>query len=544
MKNITIFTRFFTLVFVLLFFATSCDQDPLEDVNLIVNLDIGETVYAFTIIDAATKNPVGFENGDTKVTVTVTGPDADNIIDIVGPEGPIFDAPRGLLSLALRPGVTVSENDPLDFNVIVHADGYFSTSTRVYMVEQKKEAFVVSMVSVANPPEGVKTVVDESISVKASGEVRDSVEIQTEIAGAGGSAKIIVPKDIIIKDKDGNLLTGALTATVGYFSHMDESAMEAFPGGMIANVDNNGTQEEVSFISAGFVAIEITNRRGDKAKTFENGALDLTVEIPTTTINPETGVSLQPGEIIPLWSYDEETGIWSSEGEGTVTGPNVNGMLEIETKLVHLSYWNWDWKYGPVCFSGGEICIKSNGLPDGTVVRGLLCAYDAATGQLLKRSTAFVRVGDCVRLIRVPSNRPVNIVFKSWIGEELGRVFIPNLCVGSHDLFVGEAPQGQGIIFDCLVTVSGFCPSQPSVLIRPRLWFWYRNVTRGDILSLPIEMINGQVTIPNVVVGDTYAAYTTYNGVFVEQQRLITSDDPIVLDNLQFTPYVCTFLGF
>ena len=49
---------------------------------------------------------------------------------------------------------------------------------------------------------------------------------------------------------------------------------------------------------------------------------------------------LVEGDVIPLWYYDEEQGLWIEEGEGTVV--DRDGELQICGGVTHFSWWNYD----------------------------------------------------------------------------------------------------------------------------------------------------------------------------------------------------------
>ncbi|WP_413700003.1 hypothetical protein ACLKMH_22270 [Psychromonas sp. KJ10-10] len=92
--------------------------------------------------------------------------------------------------------------------------------------------------------------------------------------------------------------------------------------------------------------MEINDENGNKVKDF-SAPVDINIQISADTINPDTGVAIQPGDTIPTWSYDETTGKWSAESTVTV-GSDLNTTTNTYTATMsvdHLSYWNLDWHY-------------------------------------------------------------------------------------------------------------------------------------------------------------------------------------------------------
>ncbi len=105
---------------------------------------------------------------------------------------------------------------------------------------------------------------------------------------------------------------------------------------------------------------------GTKVENF-GSSVNVDIDIPADLINPETGNSLAPGDKIPLWSYDEETGLWTKEGEVTVPSAlaksaNGKSVYKVSTKINHLSYWNLDW-FQDACYEGITINVTGGCFP-------------------------------------------------------------------------------------------------------------------------------------------------------------------------------------
>jgi hypothetical protein len=64
-------------------------------------------------------------------------------------------------------------------------------------------------------------------------------------------------------------------------------------------------------------------------------ATDETAEV---CMKAPTGLNID--DTIPLWYYDEETGLWKEEGQGTVE--DRDGQLQICGEVSHFSWWNYD----------------------------------------------------------------------------------------------------------------------------------------------------------------------------------------------------------
>lgn len=180
--------------------------------------------------------------------------------------------------------------------------------------------------------------------------------------GSVGNSKVAltIPPGTQLKNKDGELVEGNITANIVYFSNeaegsgSSESALEAFPGGLSPSsiLDENGVEgnpeyQDVTFISAGFTAIQLQNEDGEVVSEFSQQPTDdpitLAFDVSTKTRDLD-GNLIRPGDTIPVWSYNENTGRWKAEGEAKVGPDNGNGTYTVTQTITHLSYYNLDYK--------------------------------------------------------------------------------------------------------------------------------------------------------------------------------------------------------
>jgi hypothetical protein len=186
----------------------------------------------------------------------------------------------------------------------------------------------------------------------------------------GTAVKIIVPKGVVLEDAEGKPVTGKISVDV---VHYDANTTELLPGGLVAlaedvPVDQNDTgkrsTQEVNFVSAGFTSVSMKNEKGDIVKNFKEKNITVTITLPKSTINPETGNLVKIGDKIPIWSYDVETGKWKYEDLGSVVvNPDDSSTWAVNYNLPHLSYWNLAWYQSFVCKTAH---INITDLPEGT----------------------------------------------------------------------------------------------------------------------------------------------------------------------------------
>ncbi len=516
----------------------SCEKlDPLNEVDLIVDANLIKTTVNIMFVDAKTREPIGFGT-DKVIQVTVHGANRDDVVDVTGIQKEVYRTAGGFVGVGLEPDVVPTEANPVNFTLVAHTSGYFSTSVPVVLGQESHETLEVPMVAYDNPPEGV-TIATRINTTAVGGVIQTEATVVTPVVAATNTkAEVIIPEGITMTDADGNPLQGEIKTRVGYFSNVGDASLQAFPGGLTTNVNDGGLQEEINFFSAGFVAIEITDENGRAAKNFSGGTVQLSVEIAADTYNPDTEMPVQPGDIIPLWSYDEETGEWFKESEVAISGPLPNGNLLATGQLEHLSYWNWDWKWGWVCWWGAQLGLRSNEFTGW--FSGRIYAYRVWDNALLKCS--FIRdfVGDNIRLLRVPGGMPVRFEIYDLCGGLMGSTVVNNLCDGGLHPIDLAAPCGGGNVLQPVnIRLSGICENRPGVVIRPSTVFWYYNMNR-NIWSVGF-LTNGLATV-NVFVGEPYLVAVYHNNQLYQYQVTPSSTDDVILENILLTAAQCNQL--
>ena len=132
------------------------------------------------------------------------------------------------------------------------------------------------------------------------------------------------------KDSKGNPYTGEVNAKMAYISPDDNNFSEAMPGGDLAAVRTNGSDAQL--ISYGMTGVELTDANGN-ALNLADGQ-EATVSFPIPASMEASAATLDE---IPLWSFDEEKGIWVEEGVAKKEGNAYVG------KVKHFSWWNLDY---------------------------------------------------------------------------------------------------------------------------------------------------------------------------------------------------------
>lgn len=147
--------------------------------------------------------------------------------------------------------------------------------------------------------------------------------------GSSKQAKIELPAGYV--DEKGVAYTGSVSAQCTYLSPDDAATFSQSMPGDLSAVNQNS--EEVQLVSYGMVAVNLTGSEGQKLKMADGNKAKLTFPVP----DKFAGTTNRPK--IPLWSFNESTGLWEWEGEATYDS-NLNAYVG---EVSHFSWHNLDW---------------------------------------------------------------------------------------------------------------------------------------------------------------------------------------------------------
>ena len=169
----------------------------------------------------------------------------------------------------------------------------------------------------------------------------------TDIELSAGNMKVGLQGDAYNTANESGEATGVpyddyVTATAFYLSPDNENFAEAMPGGDLAAVRADGS--EAQLISYGMTKVDLVDIHGKKLQLAPGKPATLTFPIP------EKFKDNTPAEI-PLWSFDETTGLWKEEGVAKLKG-NV-----YEGQVTHFSWVNLDY---PEKRATLKITVKDN----------------------------------------------------------------------------------------------------------------------------------------------------------------------------------------
>lgn len=118
----------------------------------------------------------------------------------------------------------------------------------------------------------------------------------------------------------------------------DLNVLEAFPGEFTGIDDNN---QDGPIVPLGTVEFVFTDQDGNELELADGVQADIT--IPLYIDQYPDGVPVFAGDSIPIWSLNEQTGIWEQEGTGTAVADATSPSgLAVNATVNHFSWWNVD----------------------------------------------------------------------------------------------------------------------------------------------------------------------------------------------------------
>jgi hypothetical protein len=517
----------------LLFPVNSCKKpvNPIENLKLIIDYNIIKTTIDIHLVDAATGQMLG-SAASQDAFIRFAGEDELAVVDVLGvrPTGNKFGVSRGIATMALVPGdpYEPSTSNPVNFNIIANVPGYLTTTKEVFITETGRNFVAISVMPLDNPPSGVYVRQEPDAATAQVGRVI----VPTTVEVPGGSASVTIPEGIMIRDAGGNPLSGGLNVTIVRFDNTDPEALESFPGGLTPTVNRlDGSTQSGTFYSAGFVAIEITDGSGNTASQFEDGTIQLISQVSPETYNPFTQTTIAAGDEIPYWSLDENTGVWTEEGVAVTQ--LVDGNLQFQVELTHLSFYNFDWLIGVLCPSGSPFRFLANAiLPGPFLIKGKVYRQD--DNSFINTILMWVENDQPLYTTYAPADLPVYIEWDTEgsafmsIDPASQPTYVNNLCSNETvnvNLLVNQDPNLKTIT----ISVSLFCPTEPVTTIKPTFTAYYILKDSGNS-PIAIEMIQGVASIPGLVLGQTYYVWITYDNTEYGTDVLITQETYTYLD--------------
>ncbi|WP_421826122.1 hypothetical protein [Larkinella sp.] len=320
--------RLLSMVCVLVVGLLDACQNPVENVELKFKDPLAVAVQVkYTI-------PAGLT--PDKLTVKIAGPEAEKIVTTLNTKKFKLTS-DGKLFLCLSPSTTVSSTAPIRFNIVTLGDELVDNIQEIRLENTTPRNLIIPLLSTKNNAEPAQ----QSFKSSDNGTVQTAATVQTKAEPNVTQATVTVPQGSEVKDVAGQPVGGDLTVTADPINNSSTSkAVSELPGNGIINASTPagsylGNQQVLSV--AGGAHITVYNDDYQLAKTFSK-PIRIAFALNSQMMNPTLGRNIQPGDVIPLFSFDEVANKWTREEPGKVQRA-TNGSLEYVADISHLSLW-------------------------------------------------------------------------------------------------------------------------------------------------------------------------------------------------------------
>ena len=308
-----------------------------------------------------------------------------------------------------------------------------------------------------------------------------------------GEMKIDMPQDGYKVDGTGAGYTGKVKSEMVYLDPNNERFSEMMPGGDLAAVRSDNSSAQL--VSYGMTDLNMYAENGDKLQLKDGSKAKLTFPIPA-------GMGENPPASIPLWSFNEKTGLWEEEGSAALQGNVYVG------EVTHFSWVNLDYPEEQGTVYG---YVKDD---TGKVLPGVRLNI----GQLL---TSTVTQSNGYYSHEVPANTDFSISVKDLyyggINQKVS-VKVPALSPGER--------RKVDITLPHLVRVYGKVMNERGDGIRSAVWVQTEKA-KTEVLQTDVDG-NFNVYVPKDMKGKATVYARTYRGDEVSKDITIKDKDVYV----------------
>ena len=499
-------------------------KKPTDGINILVDsqlLSPGATTVLFVNADSTSTNQPG------SFQVNISGPGASLVQMVSG--GTNFQVSNGMLPLSLVKGTSPTPANPVTFTISGQAPGFATPFIKtITLTNIGASVYVVKAFDYLTASDGT-SLLNTSATLNA-GKLASALTLTTATSTSiAENATISFPTGTQMQDVNKNPIPASnLTCNVVQLGVNNDALTKDFPGGVFTQnaVDKGGNPINggVGFVPAGLLAIGL-NADNTPVRFFSN-TVNINMEISSTLINLTTNAPVKVGDIVPVWSQNDQTGQWKYESDATVF-LDADSKLAVTLPITHLSNWmcGWFWTSAPV--AGKSTSPSTAGLTvkisSPSPVLGLDLKLSSQSGNVIDdESTTFAGIqADGSYLYQytfanVPATNSVVSAYLPFSNTPLvtSAPFdgngggIISLAVPASALQTG--PQTENIA----INIQGVCNGKQLTLLPSATFALYlKNGANGYSFSNYFTIVNG---IGNTAlnVGATYYMATSYNGTY------------------------------
>lgn len=258
----------------------------------------------------------------------------DSFIELDKPENPAIDFNFGNNAQRNFHGVVLStDGSPVSGATITIGSATAQTNSKgIFVIKNAsvKENFAYVKATKAGFVNGSRTMIPTNGSNRIN--IMMIPATNTSTISSGATTTVSLPNgtkvkfDGSFKDANGNAYSGNVNVAMFHLKPSDQYLNELMPGSFLANNSNGNSRIMETY---GMLHVQLTGTSGQNLQIANGHTAEMTVAIDPTQMSTSPST-------IPLWSFNETTGIWQEEGSATKVGNAYVGNVS------HFSWWNCD----------------------------------------------------------------------------------------------------------------------------------------------------------------------------------------------------------
>ncbi|WP_407848796.1 carboxypeptidase-like regulatory domain-containing protein [Chryseobacterium sp. KCF3-3] len=334
----------------------------------------------------------------------------------------------------------------------------------------------------------------------------------TSTIATGSTSTVSLPNgtkvkfDGSFKDANGNPYSGSVSVGVFHLTPSNPYLNELMPGSFLAtNLGGNARIME----TFGMLHVQLTGSSGQNLQIANGHTAEITVPIDAaqTSSSPAT---------IPLWSYNEETGMWKEEGAATKIGNTYVGTVS------HFSWWNCDAQFPQATM---KVTVKNSAgqvLPNIKVTLKRSSQSYETYGITDNTGTVsgIVPAGEILALNVYDACN--NVMYTSNVGP-----FTAGIITTIQDITVNPSTSVNYTIQGSLKTCANTDVTDGYVILRSAL-----NTNYFQYLSLPVNSTGGFIFNTYACTANPQFTYEGFDAINLQSTNEVTFTAPSTTVNL------------
>lgn len=533
MKNQQRYLLYSTGILIPLITIIWCCTKPTKDFIINVNSNIISYTATFDFTDARTGTiPPG-------LSVALAGTDAAVIYDYSGTKE--LKLLNGKVTVGVHPRNNPTGTATLSFNLVATANNYLPVNIPVIIGStNNNQNFSVPLINTDTPPDGVATRKQNNAITGSTTTAAVTVATATN-ATTTASVSLIIPQGTQLRNAANATIAGtSVNSVLAAFDPAQPIPSVSLPGGPVQTNISGGPSASLVFQPAGFATV-ILKVGNTEVKNFSQN-VTVQLGLNATAYNPVTNAVIKAGDVVDIYSYQVETGIWKYESTTNIA--STGGRLFASFNVNHLCSFLAHIR-NPLqpCANGGSITFNAPQINPNSSELFILDITPTGLGNNAPPVLSqYINLHDkdVIHFRRVTAGA-VNIKisqvdydhYKLYDyrnrGAQVGSINV-NLCAASQ-----PAPIPVNYAPGTYLTGTGVavCPNNPSVVFLPPdgAQVYYRRNGSGDQYRILGTIVNQGITTTQLTTGQRYDLTGNYSGRMVGRSNILIRDGLSFLDS-------------